>query len=109
MSKLLVIVSTAEKNKALTGLVYATNAIKQGWLTDVKVGFFGPSEALLAEDKDVQQAVAQLVDHQIPFACKFIADRAGVAEQLTSLGLDVHYVGETISGYIKDGYVPMVF
>lgn len=108
-SKVLVLISTGEKNKALTGLAYAARAIQQGWHSDVKVGFFGPSEALLADDPEVQEAVSQLRGHAIPFACKAIADRAGISERLVTLGLDVHYVGETISGYIKDDYVPMVF
>jgi hypothetical protein len=107
--KLLVIVSTGEKNKALAGLVYAANALKQRWLSDVKVGFFGPAEALLAQDADVQRAAAELPQDASPFACKFIADKAGVTDRLTSLGINVHYVGETISGYVKNGYIPMVF
>ena len=107
--KLLVIVSTGEKAKALAGIAYAANALKQRWLGDVKVGFFGPSEALIAQDADVQRAAAALPEDASPFACKFIADQAGVTNQLASLGLDVHYVGETISRYIKEGYLPMVF
>ena len=36
-SKLLVILATKDKEKALTGLMYAKNAIKREWLDDVKV------------------------------------------------------------------------
>ena len=43
-SKVMVIVSTAEKEKALTGIMYAVNAQKNKWVDDIKVIFFGPFE-----------------------------------------------------------------
>jgi hypothetical protein len=107
--KLLVIVSTAEKEKAATGMLYATNAIKNGWLADVKVCFFGPFEKLAATDPEVQEWVKGLNEHQAAVACKFISDRHGVSDKLLELGVHVEYIGELVSHYIKDGYVPMVF
>jgi hypothetical protein len=107
--KLLVVLSTAEKEKALTGLLYATNAIKNQWLDDVKVCFFGPFESLLAEDAEVQGWVAKLSEHQVPVACKFISDQHGVSDTLTALGIDVQYVGQLVSDHIREGFVPMVF
>jgi hypothetical protein len=107
--KVLVILSTAEKEKALTGVLYATNAIKNQWLKDVKLCFFGPFEALLAEDTEVQGWVAQLAEYQAPVACKFISDSRGISEKLTALGIEVEYVGKLVSDYIEDGYIPMVF
>ncbi len=108
-SKVLIVLSTAEKAKALTGVLYATNALRHHWLGDVKLCFFGPFESLLAEDEEVQERVAQLVGHQVPVACKFIADNHGISDKLTALGVDVQYVGQIVSDYIKDGYIPMVF
>jgi len=46
-SKVLIIIATKDREKALTGLMYAENAIKNDWLKDVKVVFFGPSESLM--------------------------------------------------------------
>ncbi len=107
--KVLIVISTSEKEKALTGVLYATNVLKNEWLNDVRLCFFGPFEALLAEDKEVQQWVAQLVEYQVPVACKFISDSHGVSEKLSQLGIEVEYVGKIISDYIKEGYIPMVF
>lgn len=107
--KILFILSTAEKDKALTGVLYATNVLKNKWFDDVKLCLFGPFEALLAEDKEVQQWVAQLVEYQVPVACKFIADGHHASEKLGQLGIQVEYVGEMVSNYIKEGYIPMVF
>jgi hypothetical protein len=47
---MMVIISTAEKDKALTGILYAKNAQKNNWVDDVRVIFFGPFENLVCED-----------------------------------------------------------
>ncbi|HHQ47889.1 MAG TPA: hypothetical protein ENK19_03295 [Acidobacteria bacterium] len=48
-SKVLIIISTGEEEKALTGLTYASKAIANSSLEEVRVVFCGPSERLLAE------------------------------------------------------------
>lgn len=107
--KVLIILSTAEKDKAMTGILYATNALKNEWLSEVKLCFFGPFEKLLAEDEEVQKYVDKLANLQPPVACKFISDNHGVTEKLTLLGIDTQYVGKLVSDYINEGYVPLVF
>ena len=108
-SKVMVIISTGEKNKALTGLMYAVNAQKNKWVEDLKVIFFGPFENLLCEDEGVAQAASRLLDYETPIACKFLSDRDGISEKLEKMGINVDYVGSLISGYIEEGYIPMVF
>jgi len=108
-SKVMVIVSTAEKDKALTGIMYAVNAQKNKWLDDLKVIFFGPFENLLCEDEEVAQAASRLLDYETPIACKFLSDRDGISDKLEEMGVNVDYVGSLISGYIEEGYTPMVF
>ena len=107
--KVLIILSTAEKDKAMTGILYATNALKNEWLSEVKLCFFGPFEKLLAEDEEVQKYVDELANLQPPVACKFISDNQGVTEKLTLLGIETQYVGKLVSDYINEGYVPLVF
>ncbi len=108
-SKVMVIVSTAEKQKALTGIMYAVNAQKNKWVDDIKVIFFGPFENLLCEDEEVVAAASQLLDYETPIACKFLSDRDGISEKLEKMGINVEYVGAMISGYIEEGYTPLVF
>lgn len=108
-SKVLIVLSTGEKEKALTGLLYAVNAQKNKWLEDVKVIFFGPFEKLVCEDDEVVDAASQLLEYQTPVACKFLSDQDGVSDKLSELGFDVQYVGSMVSDYIKKGYTPMVF
>jgi len=104
-----VIIATAEKEKAATGLLYAGNALKYNWLEDVKVFLFGPAEKLLAEDKELQELMALVLKHQAPVACKAISDKQDISPALEALGYKVDYIGSLISGYIGEGYVPMVF
>lgn len=122
--RIIVIISTAEAAKARTGAMYAVNALKHGWLEDVKLFFFGPAEELLLEDAELQQYVkAYQETERTPIACKFLADRAGsearddgrasrgphVSAAIAALGVDVQYVGKPISDLIKQGYLPMVW
>lgn len=108
--RLLAIISTAERGKAQTGLMYSLNALKHGWMEDVKLFFFGPAQALLLEDEQLQQWVKEFQALEEPVtACKFIADNEGTDKQIAELGVDVQYVGTMISDLIKQGYTPMVW
>ena len=108
-SKILVIISTAEKEKALTGIMYAVNAQKNNWMENVKVIFFGPFENLICQDEEVAAAASQLLDYDTPIACKFLSDRDAISDRLDELGFDVQYVGSIISNSVKEGFIPLVF
>jgi len=108
-SKVLIILSTGEREKAFTGIMYATNAQKNKWLDEVKVIFFGPFENLICEDEEVANMATQLLDFETPIACKRLSDNAGISDRITELGYSVEYVGVIISDLIKQGYAPMVF
>ena len=58
-NKLLVIISAAEPGVARTGMMYAVNALKNVWMEDVKVFFFGPAQELLTQDAELQQLLAE--------------------------------------------------
>jgi len=107
--KILIIIATANKEKALTGLMYATNAKKFGWVEDIKTIFFGPAQNLMVTDTEVSQAVQKLAEQGETIACKFIADRDELSDSTEKLGVQVEYVGTVISDLVKDGYVPMVW
>ena len=107
--KLLIIIASGDREKVLTALMYAKNTIKYGWIEDVRVVFFGPSENLLVGDTDVTASAAELAKVGQPLACKFLSDRDGISEKIENLGITVDYVGSMISDLIKDGYAPMVW
>ena len=109
-TKLLIIIATGEKEKVLTALMYAKNAIKYEWIPTIRVVFFGPSQKLLAWDSDVSASAADLANFAEPLACKFISDRDELSEETAKLGIDVKYVGEPVSQMIRDeGFTPMVW
>lgn len=108
--KILVIISTGNVEKALTGMMYAINTVTYHWMNDVKLFIFGPAEELLANSGKLQQSLKEYHEVSEPaLACKFIADRDGYAEPIARLGVKIEYIGKTISDLVKDGYIPMVW
>ena len=107
--KALVIISSGDPEKALTGLMWATNGLRFGWMEDIKVVFFGPAQNLALQDDRVKDAAKGLAETEKPVFCKFISDRDKNSDQLEALGMDVQYVGTIIADYIKEGYAPMVW
>lgn len=108
--KILIILSTAEREKAMAGLMYAKNTHENHWFDEVRVVLFGPIERLLAEDKEIRDLGAEVFKITAhPTACKAFADDAVVSNALKSLGCEIDQVGGIISECIRNGYVPLVF
>ncbi len=109
-SKIVVIISTSDIGKAQTAAMYAKNTLINGWMDEVKIFFFGPAQKLLLENKKLQSFVEEISAlGETPIACKFISKRDSNCAELTKVGVKVEYVGNQISQYINDGYVPMVW
>lgn len=107
--KLLVIIATGDKDKALTGLMYTKNAFEREWLPDIKVVYFGPSEKLMVEDSQVRDEAIEVANMGECYACKAISDREAISDKVNEMGIRVEYVGSIISDFIKQGYIPMVW
>jgi hypothetical protein len=107
--KAVVIISTGEVEKAITGLMWAQNAMIHGWMEDIKVIFFGPAQDLVLKDEQVKKMAKEIAEGDKPIFCKFLSDRDGNSDQLTEIGMEVKYVGPMIADLIKTGYVPLVF
>ncbi|MEB3787544.1 MAG: hypothetical protein GSR78_02175 [Desulfurococcales archaeon] len=111
-SRVMVVVSTGEKRKAVAGMLWAWNMKRKGLLDDVVVYFFGPSERLLAEDEEVKFRAKLLLDAGVEVkACHGFAELGGYKDKLEAfLGEDaVDHVGRLIAERIKEGYTPLVF
>lgn len=108
-SKLLVIIATGDKEKAKTALIYTGNAMKRGWMEDVKVVFFGPSERLIVGNEEISALAREIAGAGGSFACRAISDRDEISGELGKLGVRVEYIGSIISDFIKEGHVPMVW
>lgn len=104
-SNLLLFVSSNNKEKIKTALMYARNSLKYGWLDDVRVIFFGPSEKAILGDDEITEYLSELGEMGILTACKAIAEMEDISFDLSNLGIKVEYVGSVISDYIKKGYM----
>ncbi len=109
MEKLLIIISTADKEKAITAFMYTRNVLKNKRFDDVKVVYFGPIEKLLTIDPELANAAIEVSSMGETFACKAISDKQMISEKIAEMGVKIEYVGKVISDYINAGYVPMVW
>ena len=65
---------------------------------------WGPSARLLSEDDELQAYVKKMKAAGIAVeACKACADMYEVSDVLARLGVDVKYIGDVLTGYIKEG------
>ena len=110
MVKVLVIVSTSEIDKAVLGVLWAVAALREKWVEDVEVVFFGPVEEKIAiGDKKLMNAIEELRRlGKTPIACRLVAKTKGYLEQLSDK-IKVGNVGEIIAEYMNKGYIPLVF
>ena len=106
MAKVLIWLASGDKDKLMPGILYGTNAKKNGWVDDVKFVIFGESEKLFAEDDELFNMVSNEVE---PVFCKFVSDEMKVSEKLEGKGAKVIYVGDYISKLIKEGYQVLTF
>ncbi|MCE4604396.1 MAG: hypothetical protein F7B20_05480 [Aeropyrum sp.] len=110
MSKALVIVSSGDKGKALTGIMWATNALKHRWVDEVRLILFGPVEELVANgDEDLLKALSGFASvGGEPLACRRVAEVGGYLDRIEGR-VRTEYVGSIIARLIDEGFVPLVF
>lgn len=84
--------------------MYTHNAKKLGWFQSVTLIVWGPSAKLLSENNGLQKQVKAMIADGVELkACKACADAYGVSEKLSSLGIEVVYMGMPLTQYLKNG------
>ena len=103
-SKLLVLWTSGDIEVAKNMVfMYTYNAKKNGWWETVNLLVWGASSKLLAEDQELQDYLLKMKEAGIAlFACKACADIYGVSDKLSSLGIDVKYMGVPLTQYLKN-------
>lgn len=103
-AKLLVVWTSGDKDVAQNMVfMYTYNAKKNGWWETVNLLIWGASSKLLSEDKELQETLLKMKEEGVAlFACKACADIYGVSDKLTSLGIEVKYMGEPLTLYLKN-------
>ncbi len=103
MSRLNVLWTTDNKDTVTHMLgMYVVNAKAQGWWDEINVIIWGASAKLVAADQEIQELVSEMLNHGVTVeACKACSDSFEVTTSLKSFGVDVHYMGTTLSKYIQ--------
>lgn len=85
--------------------MYVMNAKKYEWFKNITMIVWGPSAKLISEDNKLQDKLAQIEELGVKVkACKACADMYMVAPKLEELGIEVIYIGNELSDYIKGDY-----
>jgi hypothetical protein len=110
MKKLLIIIATDDREKALAALDLAVNSAESRHYEDIKLFFYGPSEKLISEDEELQGRLAALIQSGVnPFACVNLGERFEVTPKLEELGMSVVLIGREIADALGEDFIPLVF
>src|SRR6056297_84844 len=103
---LVVLWTSGDKETAMNMvLMYSKNAKVRGWWKDVILIVWGPSAKLAVEDEEIQAHLKAMKEAGITLeACKACADMYGASEGLEGLGIEVLYIGERFTEYLKNDY-----
>ena len=83
--------------------LYAKNAKIKKWFDSVTLIIWGATAKLAAENSEIGLKIKEIIDEGVEVsACKACADQLGVSEKLTSLGVDVKYMGEPLTMILKE-------
>ena len=104
-NELVVLWTSGDREVALKMVfLYTFNSkrFKWGW-KDVTLIVWGPSAKLLAEDKELQEHIVDMKEKGVILqACKKCTDMYGVSESLEKLGVEVKYMGEQLTQYLRN-------
>ncbi len=102
--KLVVLWTSGDREVALKMVfMYTLNAKLRGWFKDVTLVVWGPSTKLLSEDEELRNYIGTINDSGVELlACRACAEEYGVTEILEKLEIEVKYMGEPLTSYLKD-------
>lgn len=103
---LVVLWTSGDREKALKMVfMYSKNAKLRGWWKNVIIIIWGPSAELAVKDAEIHQALKEIQEAGVVLqACKACSDMYGTSADLEKLGVDVQYIGETFTDYLKREY-----
>lgn len=111
--KLVVVWTSGDRDVALKMVfmyTYNATATRFGWWQDITLVIWGPSAKLLSIDKELQDYVKKTKKAGVTLeACKACADMYEVSDELAGLGVDVKYMGDVLTDYIKEGRHVLTF
>ena len=106
MSKVLIWLASGDRAKLEPGILWGVNALKYGWVDEVRFVVFGESEKLFLEDNDLFNMMNEV---ESPMFCKYLAESVGIEKSLQEKGANLVDVGEPIAEAIKQGFQVITF
>ena len=113
MKNVAIIISTANKEKAIAAATLAGVSRKNKFFGDTKLIFFGPSERFIADN---DEAIMKLINdynsagNSLAIACKLVANNLNLADKLekvSAIKLDI--VGPIIKDLAEKDYEFLTF
>lgn len=108
----LIVLWTSQDREVAQNMVfmYTKNSKLKDWWDQVRLVVWGPSAKLLSIDEELQVELKELEEAGVELqACKACADRYGVSDKLSSLGIEVIYMGGPLTKYLQEGYSVITF
>ena len=86
--------------------MYTLNCKLQGWWNEVTLIVWGPSAKILSENIQLQKSIQRMKEAGVILeACKACADLYHVTPKLKELGINVKYMGQPLTDYLKSDKV----
>ena len=106
-----ILIQNSDPEAIYFGLLYSLRAVKNQWMDNVKVVFWGPAEKTISSLPTDSEQIKLLKDIQAMggksaaiWACKACSDRYGITQKMLDLGFEVFHTGEAVSYLMKLGY-----
>lgn len=103
-NSIVVIWTSRDRDVALeVAFPYILNSKLREWWEDITLVVWGPSTKLLSNDIELQNYIKKRESGVTIEACKACADHYGLSGKIEELGINVRYMGEATTEYIKEG------
>jgi len=84
-------------------LMYASNAIPNGWWKEVEIIVWGATAKLLANTPNISSKLLDIQSSGVTVRCCLAcANELGVAQKLEHLGFTLEYMGQALTDFIKE-------
>ncbi len=105
MDKLNILWTTTNKDTFFNMLsMYAINSKTNHWWKEVNIIIWGASAKLVGSDTQIQTEILEMINQGVSIeACQSCCDNFGVTDKIIELGINVRYMGEPLTNYIKNG------
>ena len=111
-SELVVLWTSGDREVALKMVfMYTLNSKLKGWWKEVTFIVWGCSSKLISVDTELQAYLFKMKEAGVKLmACLACADMYGVSDDLEKLGIEVKYMGQPLTEFLKnDNYKVITF